>query len=307
MVFLFPEELGDCFITEFSQRQPRMMEFLEELEETAIYSDRMNKGAKISSVTGSSVGVVGGVLSIIGLALIPVTAGVSLALTMTGVGLGITSGVNSAVTTATEIGVNLKHKKKASEIFKSFMEDVQCLQDCLEVSARETMVDVALGGVELLGQAGIIPKNVDSLVDCATAVNVLKAEELLANAGQVAVEEGSALRNVPRVASDIPEIGQAAVKGPLAVSRSARVGLIALNALFIGVDIAFICKDSFSLAKGSETELSGFLRARATLWRSEIDSWQKISNALGQGRLSSERNQAIIETPFEEWTQHRRE
>uniref|UniRef100_A0A3Q2WPI3 Uncharacterized protein n=1 Tax=Haplochromis burtoni TaxID=8153 RepID=A0A3Q2WPI3_HAPBU len=123
MVFLFQEEPCHGFISEFDKRQPTMLQFLKELEETAVQLDRMNKGAKISSVAGSSVGAVGGVLSIVGLALIPFTAGVSLALTMTGVGLGITSGVNSVVTTATEVGVNATQRKKASEVFKNFMED----------------------------------------------------------------------------------------------------------------------------------------------------------------------------------------
>uniref|UniRef100_A0A4W6E3C4 Apolipoprotein L n=1 Tax=Lates calcarifer TaxID=8187 RepID=A0A4W6E3C4_LATCA len=238
MVFLFQEESCCGFIREFSKRQPRMLEFLKDLEESAIQLDRMSKGAKISSVAGSSVGAVGGVLSIVGLALIPVTAGVSLALTMTGVGLGVTSGVNSAVTTATEIGVNRKHQKKASEVFQSFMEDV-------------------------LGKAGAIGKGIDSIVDAASAVKLLQSEEVFTGVGKVVAEEGKALRNVPRVASDIPDIGQAAVKGPLALSKSARAGLIALNALFLGMDIFFICKDSISLAKGSETEVSQFIRARA--------------------------------------------
>uniref|UniRef100_A0AAQ6ITX5 Uncharacterized protein n=1 Tax=Anabas testudineus TaxID=64144 RepID=A0AAQ6ITX5_ANATE len=188
------------------ERQPRMLQFLAELEENAVQLDRMNKGAKISSVAGSSVGAVGGVLSIVGLALIPFTAGVSLGLTMTGMGLGVTSGVNSIVTTATEIGVNRKHQKKASEVFQSFTEDVE--------------IDVALGVFKILFKAN-----------------------------GVVAQEGKALGNVPRVASDIPDIGQAAVKGPLALTKSARAGLIAVNALFLGMDIFFICKDSITLAK----------------------------------------------------------
>ena len=83
-----------------------MLQFLKDLEESAVQLDRMSKGAKISSVAGSSLGAVGGVLSIAGLVLIPITAGLSLGLTMTGVVLGITNGVNSAVTTITEMKVN---------------------------------------------------------------------------------------------------------------------------------------------------------------------------------------------------------
>ncbi|XP_035852315.1 uncharacterized protein LOC116063704 isoform X2 [Sander lucioperca] len=299
-VFLFKDEPCSGFIDMFSERQPRMLQFLKALEENAVQLDRMNTGAKISSVAGSSVGAVGGVLSIIGLALIPVTAGASLVLTMTGVGLGITSGVNSAVTTATEIGVNRTQQKKASEVFQSFMEDVQDLQDCLKVEIKEetSPIDVVVGVGKVLGKAGAIGKGIDSIVDAASAVKMLKTEELIASAGKVVVQEGKALRNVPRVAADIPDIGQAAVKGPLALSKSARAGLIGLNALFLGMDIFFICKDSISLAKGSKTEVSQFIRARTALWSSELDSWQKIHDFLCEGRLTSEENKAILETPF---------
>ncbi|XP_027141438.1 apolipoprotein L4-like [Larimichthys crocea] len=260
-----------------------MLQFLNDLEENAVQLDRMNKGAKISRVAGSSVGAVGGVLSIVGLALIPVTAGVSLALTMTALGLGIASGVNSSVTTATEIGVNRKHQKEASETFQSFMEDVQSLQDCLDkVTRRETdHIDVALGVGKLLCKAAVIGNSIDKIVDSASAAKLLKSP------GNVVAQEGKALRNTPRVA----------IKGPVALSKSAR-GLIGLNALFLGMDIFFICKESISLSKGSETEVSQFIRARSALWRSEMDSWQKICESLREGRLTSENNKVILETSF---------
>ncbi|GLD73055.1 uncharacterized protein AKAME5_002438000 [Lates japonicus] len=65
MVFLFQEESCCGFIREFSKRQPRMLEFLKDLEDSAVQLDRMSKGAKISSVAGSSVGAVGGKLSLL--------------------------------------------------------------------------------------------------------------------------------------------------------------------------------------------------------------------------------------------------
>ncbi|GLD73057.1 uncharacterized protein AKAME5_002438200 [Lates japonicus] len=220
---------------EFSKRQPRMLEFLKDLEESAVQLDRMSKGAKISSVAGSSVGAVGGVLSIVGLALIPVTFGMSSGLLIAGISLGVTSGVNSAVTTVTEIGVNRKHQKKASEVFQSFMEDVQSLQGCMEEVTRQTVAKMEASEIDVVVGVGKV---------------LHKARAIGKAAG--------------RVASDIPDIGQAAVKGPLALSKSARAGFITLNALFLGMDIFFICKDSISLAKkavrlkshsSSETEL----------------------------------------------------
>uniref|UniRef100_A0A4W6E3V9 Apolipoprotein L n=1 Tax=Lates calcarifer TaxID=8187 RepID=A0A4W6E3V9_LATCA len=304
-VFMFKNASCSHFISEFNERQPRMLEFLKDLEESAVQLDRMSKGAKISSVAGSSAGAVGGVLSIVGLALIPVTAGVSLGLTIAGISLGVTSGVNSAVTVAVEIGVNRKHQKKASEVFQSFMDDVQSLQDCLEEVTRQTVtkmetseIDVVVGVGKVLGKAGAIGKGIDSLVDAASAVKLLQSEEVIAGVGKVVAQEGKALRNVPRVASDLPDIGQAAVKGPLALSKSARAGLIVVNALFLGMDIFFICKDSISLARGSETEVSQFIRARAALWSSEMDSWKKIRDSLCQGLLTSEKRRDILETPF---------
>uniref|UniRef100_A0A3B3ZD54 Uncharacterized protein n=1 Tax=Periophthalmus magnuspinnatus TaxID=409849 RepID=A0A3B3ZD54_9GOBI len=256
-------------VKQTDESEPRMLQFLKELEETAVQLDRMNKGARISSVTGSSVGAVGGILSIIGLALIPVTAGASLALTLTGVGLGITSGVNSAVTTATEIGVNRTQQKRASETFQKFMEDVSNLQDCLLEMIQQTV-----DGPIIHPTAGV------------------------AMCAGVAAAAAKAVAALPRVAAELPDVGQAAAKVPLALARGARGGFIALNALFLGMDVFFIVKDSMSLARGSETKASKFIRARLALWCSEMTSWQKIYKLLEKGKPSFKRKQAILVTEF---------
>ncbi|XP_026180932.1 uncharacterized protein LOC113140988 [Mastacembelus armatus] len=376
MVFLFQEVPCSGFISEFSTRQSRMLQFLTDLEQSAVQLDRMNKGAKISSVAGSSVGAVGGVLSIVGLILAPFTAGVSLPLTMTGVGLGLTSGVNNLVTTATEIGVNNTNQNKANKALQSFMEDVQCVQDRLKevinqpVSKIKAKLDkiigtidkinvefsvksenrklwksiwayrvvngelIISGAVNVAGLAWTVAEAIDigkstgtvavknvnavynvplvaeaidigkstatMVVEDVNAVhNVPRVAASIPKIGDSAVQGVQAVRNVSRVAADIPEIGQAVAKGPFALTKSARVGLsYGLNALFLGLDIFFICKDSISLAKGSETEVSRFIRARAALWSSEMESWQRIHDSLSQGLQTSEKNKALIEKPF---------
>ncbi|XP_075942688.1 apolipoprotein L3-like [Anarhichas minor] len=289
MVFLFQEVSCSDFISEFNKRRPRMLQSLKDLEQFAVQLDRMNKGAKISSVAGSSVGAAGGVLCIVGLALMPVTAGLSLGLMIGGTTLGVTSGVNSVVTTTTEIAVNRTYQNKASKSFQSFMEDVQSIQDCLEEVSTQPAVNIQLKAeyvkvLMTLKTSVFVGLGINSLI---TDVSAFKA-----------VQKAKTLRNISRVSSEIPDIGQAVGKGALALSNTARKVYIGLNALFLGMDILIICKDSISLAKGSETEVSQFIRARATLWCSEMKSWQKIYDFLNKGQLSFEKDKAVLETPF---------
>lgn len=251
-VFMFQEVPCSRFSSEFNERKPRMLEFLDILEECAVQLDRMSKGAKIARVASSTVGAVGSVLSIVGLALIPVTAGASLALAMTGLGLGIAHGLNSAVIMATKIGVKRKQQKKAEEVFKSFMKDVQSLQDCLKEVTSQSVInmganklDVALGVVNILTNIGFIVKNIESIVESA--------------------------------ASDVPQV--AALIGEAA----ANAGSIAVSAVSLAINILSICKNGRNLAKDAKSEAAQSIRATAELCRSEMDSLEKICQSLHQG------------------------
>lgn len=124
---------------------------------------------------------------------------------------------------------------------------------------------------------------------------LFKADELLEGAAKAAAGAG---RGAGKVAQDIPDMGQAAARGPLALSGAARAGLIAVNALFVGLDVFFIVKDSISLAKGSKSEAVKFLRARAALWRSQMKAWEKIYNYQREGEKRVEKNQDVLKMPL---------
>ncbi|XP_061080652.1 apolipoprotein L3-like [Conger conger] len=304
MTYLFRGS-AQRFIGLFSQRCSRMQQFLEALEEGAVQLDRMKMGASISSVAGSSVGFVGGIVSIVGLALAPFTAGASLTLTMVGVGLGVTSGVNNLATGITELSVNIHHGKKIKEIFQSYIKDVETILECLEQAASyiipNTMpdgLDFATGVGTVIKTMGGVAKGIDVLVDCASAVKVIAAEEVALSTVKVVSQEVKAARNAPNMAADLTDIGQLAKGTPLALSKSARAGFIALNSIFMGVDLFFICKDSISLANGGKSDVSKVIRRRASLWKTELDAWEKIYHSLCTGRLSFERNEEVLQRPF---------
>lgn len=279
------------FIGLLSRRRDQMRQFLSELEKSADQLDRMKKGASVSSVAGSSVGVAGGALSIAGLALAPVTAGVSLILTMTGVGLGVASGVNSLATGITGMVINGKHGKQANAIFQSFIQDVQRILACMEQVASHTepivkpgKAEVVLGTGRVVAKVAGLGRSIDALVDGASALKVIGGKEV---------------SSIQSLATDIPaDIGQVAKGTPLALSSSARSGFMALNSLFIGLDIFFICKDGTSLAKGSKSKVAQLIRSRAALWRSELDSWEKMHESLCRGIWRFRRSQTMLQQPF---------
>ncbi|XP_063072240.1 apolipoprotein L4-like isoform X2 [Engraulis encrasicolus] len=271
LTFLF-QGSAQLFISEFRQSKGRMQDFLSDLEECARQLDNLKFRVNISSVAGSSLSIVGGILSIVGMALIPVTAGVSSVLTVAGISCGVTSGVNSLVTGVAEMTVSKKHRDRSETTFQCFMKDVQTLVVCMEKVASSAC-----------------PANRSEQI-----------RALINNKGDNTVKIGQAGANLYRIGNRIENVldSGGVAKGTSLMSKAARSGFIALNALFIGLDVLFICKDSISLSKGSKNEMAQLIRSRAALWRSELDSWEKIHDSLCRGLREFSSSQEILEQPF---------
>ncbi|XP_036419194.1 apolipoprotein L3-like [Colossoma macropomum] len=306
LTYLFGENTEHFFET-YSGCRSSMFQFLSDLEGTAVELDKMKKGSSISTVAGSSVSAVGGVLSIVGLALAPVTAGVSLGLTISGIGLGVTSGANSLVTGFTELGVNSYHRNKANNIFKKMMEDVQKVLDCLENAASSEhprthlgldYINIQLENMKILCRTRSLVEKICNAIDGASAVKTLRSEKVIRRVVGVGLQEASETRSIPSLAADLPDIGQLAKGTPLAMSKAARAGFITLNVFFIGMDIGFIYKESKSLANKETSEDSQFIRTRSALLRSEIEAWDKIYDTLKKGKITFQEKLEILKQPF---------
>ncbi|KAI4891484.1 hypothetical protein NFI96_004898 [Prochilodus magdalenae] len=299
LMFLFAGK-HQCFIDTFGECRSRMIQFLADLEETAVQLDKMKKGSIISTVVGSSFGAIGGALSLTCLTLAPATAGLFLYLTFTGAGLGVTSGVNSLVTGITEHFVNKHHGQNANSIFENLMEDVQKVSDCLEqaASSKRPVPHVDEGKINfaaIKNTARSIYDGVSGNITVVKAMKNLKSDKVAKAAANIGLQNANGAGGFPKIATDLPDIGQLAQGTPLAMTKAARIGSIAKSVLFIGLDFLLIYQGSVSLAKGEQSRASRSIRCRSDLWNSEIQAWCKIHLLLCEGTKTFQRNLEILE------------
>ncbi|XP_073351125.1 uncharacterized protein [Pagrus major] len=305
-VFLFKDKSCSDFINQFSDWEPRMLEF----ERAADYLTYPNSVAKVFSVLSSFVGVCGGLLSITGLALITTTKGVPLI--QLGAYLGIFSTAIIVIAFIIEFFCN--QKKNINKHFQS----LQRLHGCLEkvtshppTQIQESEKDVVVGVDEVVVGEGevVVGEDEEFVGEDEEFVGedevVVGEDEVYVGKEEVVVGKDKVVQKVPAVfkfidlladivgASDIPEICQTAVKGPLA-----NLMLFVPNVISCVMDLHFFRKHGCSLAKCNETKVSQFIRARAALWSSEMNSWKKIHDSLCKGQKTSEEHRAVLDKLF---------
>ncbi|XP_023584797.1 apolipoprotein L3-like isoform X2 [Trichechus manatus latirostris] len=109
----------DRFLDEFPMVKMELEERIRELHALADKVDKTHRDCTISCVVANSVSAFSGVLTILGLALAPVTAGVSLSLSATGMGLGTAAAITSVSTSIVEHSNRLSAKSKASKLLST--------------------------------------------------------------------------------------------------------------------------------------------------------------------------------------------
>ena len=102
---MLPEEQLDRkrFLKKFPQVTQQMVELKHKLLELADNVGKVHRDCTISNVVTRSTGALSGALTILGLALAPVTAGASVALSATGIGLGAAAAVTAVSTSIVEL------------------------------------------------------------------------------------------------------------------------------------------------------------------------------------------------------------
>ncbi|KAJ8254391.1 hypothetical protein COCON_G00210030 [Conger conger] len=121
--------LFDCLLSRNGQS---LQDLLTELDAAADGLDKTRKKAKMVTMTGGTTGAVGGVLTVAGLALAPMTLGASLVVSAVGVGVATAGGLTGASAAfSSKVSRNLD-RKNVERIVLDFWDEVFDIERCLQ-------------------------------------------------------------------------------------------------------------------------------------------------------------------------------
>ncbi|XP_076412345.1 apolipoprotein L2-like [Peromyscus maniculatus bairdii] len=234
------------FLAVYPQVKLELEQQIGKLRALADKIDKVHRDCTITQVVAGSTGAVSGVLTILGLALAPVTAGLSLGLSATGLGLGVGAAVTSVSTTIVEKVRTASVEAEASQLVPTSKDPGKVIKEILEESTPR-LLSVSKNSFRNLE---VIKKNIDAIRLAKTNSRLASNAKHLMTTGRVSA------RNTRQV--------QKAFGGTaLAMSKGARIMGAATAGLFLLLDVVILVQDSKHLYEGAKSESAAELRQQA--------------------------------------------
>ncbi|XP_047224791.1 uncharacterized protein LOC124870257 [Girardinichthys multiradiatus] len=231
----------------FSERAESLWQHVIDLNSIADGLDKFNKKTKIAQITGGSTSAIGGVATITGLALAPVTMGTSLIVTAVGLGVATAGGLTSAGAGISNQVNNSLDRKKVEKIVEDYQEKIADLNKCLKFIKQ---------GIENLRRFDLL-KMKKHAYNQDFPVLTSQFYEDGAMAGKAILINANEIMRVVQIAN---VAGSTAARAVQIASMATGV----LTGLFVGMDIYFVAKDSKELKKGAKSEFAAKIREVST-------------------------------------------
>ncbi|MGH0159324.1 UNVERIFIED_CONTAM: hypothetical protein FKN15_070069 [Acipenser sinensis] len=298
-------ELMKEFVKEYEKEKQGIEKLLTELSEIADLLDKVDRDCTIAKTTGSSAGVIGGVLNIVGICLVPVTSGASLGLSIAGAITALAGSFTSGVAQIIKFGKDGKANKRVMEILEIIYTKIialrksckialpQCnwnieeadltdtvktclgaaaagLVDAAVVAAADVVIDAA---VSLDAAAGVTPNLSDDgaavgfAVDAAVSGFAGKVGRVLANLiDDAAGKVGCVLANL------IDDAAAVTLK-----STGRLVGGV-VSGLFVVWDVNLIGVNAKKLHEGSPTERAQEIRKLVETGKLDLAKVEEVNS-----------------------------
>ncbi|XP_050021601.1 apolipoprotein L2-like [Alexandromys fortis] len=261
-------ELQDTekFVEKFPQVKLELKEHIRTLQALADRVDKVHRDCTISKVVAGSTSTVSGVLTLLGLALVPVTAGASLVLLATGMGLGAAAAVTSVSTGIVDHTSESSAKMRASHLVSSSMDTVKMVAEAV-VHSGPRVYKLSENCCRVLQ---CLQRNINAIKLTKANPALASSAKRLLTMGSISAQSGKQVKNAFR--------GSA-----LVMSRRAWV----MNAATIGValvgDVIGLVKESKHLHKGAKAQSAEELRQQARELEKKLEVLIQIHESLQSG------------------------
>ncbi|XP_029811677.1 apolipoprotein L3-like [Suricata suricatta] len=241
------------FLNEFPQLKQKLEGQIRKLCELADKADEVHRKCTITNIVASYTGAASGVLTLLGLGLAPVTAGISLTLSATGMGLGAASAVTSVSSTIVEHSKMSSLRAEASQVTSAGSDKGMDVAKALGKNIPQiiSLTSKCIEGLENIG------KNVRAIRMAKAHPRLVARAKRFMTAGQVSVRGGK-------------QVQKAFGGTTLAMTRGARLMGAATAGIFLMMDVASILEESKHLQEGAKAESAEELRQQIKLLESKL-------------------------------------
>ncbi|XP_042549327.1 apolipoprotein L2-like isoform X2 [Dipodomys spectabilis] len=250
------------FAGRFPQVKSEVEGCIRRLRALAEEVSKVHKDCTISSIVANFTAVASGLMTLSGLALAPFTAGLSLGLSLGGIGLGAAASVTSAATSTVEATNILSVRDEASNLVSVSLET---LNDYL-VAAAKTTPKVVLASDEFLQSLTKLGKHVRAFRQARANPQVLRQARGLTNTWR----SSRGFESVERASGGTAQV----------MTRGARILGAVTTGVLLGMDVTSLVQDSQHLSKGAELELAKELRRVAQELESKLEFLVKVQDQL---------------------------
>nr|XP_048310645.1 apolipoprotein L3-like [Myodes glareolus]XP_048310646.1 apolipoprotein L3-like [Myodes glareolus]XP_048310647.1 apolipoprotein L3-like [Myodes glareolus]XP_048310648.1 apolipoprotein L3-like [Myodes glareolus] len=233
------------FAEHFPQLKRKLEKIIRQFRALADHLDQVHKGCTISHVVTNTTSTASGVLGILGIALAPVTAGGSLLLSATGMGLGAAATVAGAATVVVEETSKWSDEAEAVRLLSDTMDTMKKVLDLGKIVCKLSVKSYGVfNKLKALGQ------NIRAIRVARVIPHLVADAKLLMTAGRISAQRAS-------------KVKKAFDGTALAMTKKARITGAATAGVFLAVDVYCLVRESMHLRDGAKSESAKKLRALA--------------------------------------------
>ncbi|XP_056654851.1 apolipoprotein L6-like [Monodelphis domestica] len=256
-------------LEDFEKMKEELEECIQKLHAMADEVDKTHKNCTIAKVVSNSTGIVSGVLTILGIALVPVTLGGSLGLTIAGVSLGSASGITNLLSNGIDHIKGSRMKKRVKHMMAAYKGKLPLQQQSMIDQSEER---------EVVGK--IVRKGTSVCVDLVSKIKKDIIPLTKARSGIASVTERIGVSGSTSVKAS--KAVQSALGGTVVgMTKGIKVFGIVTGSVGILMDTYFLIKESRHLLKGSKAKTANELRQAAQSLEESLEKLCKQHEAAG--------------------------